>query len=57
MERYIDTNIFLAYSPDEGIWYLEKREPGNWADSEQVYCTEDEAIEAYKNNDVVWEDA
>ncbi len=57
MEKYIDTNIFLAYSPDEAIWFLERRDPDNWAISQQEFNTDLEAIEAYNKGSIIWEAA
>jgi len=56
-ERELVPNIFLCYSPDEGLWYIERRIPGNWAISKKSYQTSRAAIIAYLAGKVEWKDA
>jgi len=47
-------SIFAVYSPDEQLWYLERRVPGNWAVS-QTFGTEASAWHALRRRHIIWE--
>jgi len=44
-----------VYSPDDDEpYFLERREPGNWAYSAQSFASQDEAETAYRNGKIEW---
>lgn len=51
----IAPNIYICYSPDEQIYFLERRKPFDWATS-QDFNTPSEAETAYRNNEIDWEE-
>ena len=54
MARRIARNIYVIYSPDEGIYYLERRVPGSWAVSIESFDSETDAIDAYMVHRIEW---
>ena len=52
MSKYIGRYVVVVYDADSGNYYLERREPGNWAISVLSWNTKQEAIEAIN---IEWE--
>lgn len=57
IERALDRvirNIYVVYSPDEDIYYLEDRNPGKWKVSKEDYKTDESARRAALLDRVTW---
>ena len=49
-------HVIICYSPDDCAYYLEDQNPDNWRVSKQLYATDQEALEAFTNEEVEWEE-
>ena len=53
-DKYIQGNVCLIYSPDDGFYYFEDRNPDNWRVSVSNWKKEKDAINAFYNDVIVW---
>jgi hypothetical protein len=51
-DKHIEKNVYLVYSPDEGVYFFDDRTPGNWGESLMEYTSEKSALEAWANETV-----
>ena len=54
-DQHIQGNVYLVYSPYEGFYYFEDRNPDNWRVSISTWKQRKNAIKAFSNHVVVWE--
>jgi hypothetical protein len=54
-DKQIDGNIYVCYDPHEEEYFLENRNPWDWATSVDYYATEKQAEVAYFTGKVKWE--
>jgi len=54
-KNHIQGNIYVVYSPDENLYYLEDRNPDNWRVSTRIWNSRIAAIDAFYNDVIVWE--
>ena len=54
MDHKINFHVYVVYSPDEAIYYLENRDPDNWANSIMGWSHQAGAVKAYHDGIVGW---
>ena len=51
----LEKDVFVIYSPDEEIYYLEDAVPSDWKSSAEVWDTFIDAEDAYYDKEFSWE--
>ena len=55
-DKQVGKSIYLVYSPNQGLYYFERRIPGEWELSTASWPTKEQAMKAYRKNKIVWEE-
>ncbi len=54
---YLNRSVCIVYSPDDGDYYLEDRNPNNWRISKQTFKSYQNAKLAFEHGMITWDNA